>query len=85
MLSDLTLTFITCGKNAKNRKTAYQYKLEVECQPQAVFVYDSQTKEVLLHEIRIGYTTTCTTMNNIPIATDFQHRWQKYFTSLHVD
>ena len=24
---------------------------------QAVFLYESQTKEVLLHEIRIGYTT----------------------------
>jgi len=33
MLSDLTLTFISRGKNAKNQKTAYHYKLEVEWQP----------------------------------------------------
>ena len=30
LLSDLTLAFISCGKNAKNRKTTYHYKLEVE-------------------------------------------------------
>ena len=29
MLGDLTLTFITPGKNEKNQNTAYQYKLEV--------------------------------------------------------
>ena len=38
MQSDLTFAFITRGKNAKNRKTAYHYnnnnyKLEVEWQP----------------------------------------------------
>ena len=48
---------------AKNRKTAYHYKPKVEWQPQAVFVEDSQTEEVLLHDIGNGYTTTA--MNDI--------------------
>ena len=33
MLSDPTVTFITRGKNARNRRTAYHYKLEVDWQP----------------------------------------------------
>ena len=63
MKSDLTLTFISCEKNAENRETTYYYKLEVEWQPLAAFVLNSQAKEVWLHEIRIGYTTK--TMNDI--------------------
>ena len=57
MLSDLTLTFITRGKNGETEKLPSLQTGSGKAAV-AVFVYNSQTKEVLLREIRLGYTTT---------------------------